>query len=96
MYQSVGYDVTPIMPKFLESISAEMGNAGTLLPDSELSIFFGIEAENSDWFTESTLLHDFVLKQMNGKVSFALANAVVEYLDEKQNVERIDPLRRIL
>ena len=89
--QSVGYAVAPIMPKFLESISAEMGNAGTFPPDSELSIFFGSEAENSDWFTESTLLHDFVLNQMNGKVSFALANAVVEYLDEKQNVERIDP-----
>ena len=28
---------------------------------------------------------------MNGQVSFALANAVLEYLDEKQHIERIDP-----
>lgn len=89
--ESVGYDTTPIMPEFLKTIYAAMGSRGTFLPDNEVSIFFGDREENSDWFTESTLFRDFALTQMNGQVSFALANAVLEYLDEKQHIERIDP-----
>lgn len=45
-------------------------------------------------FTESDLLHNFVLDTeiiKGQKISFALANAVVEYLDEKQHTERNNP-----
>ena len=38
------------------------------------------------WFTESELLDKFV--DENPNISFALANAVIEYLDEKQHIER--------
>ena len=38
------------------------------------------------WFTESELLGKFV--DENPNISFALANAVIEYLDEKQHIER--------
>ncbi len=53
-------------------------------PDS-LDFHFGKE-ENDEWFTESDLLYDFV--QEHGSISFALANALIEYLDEKQHSER--------
>lgn len=46
------------------------------------------------WFTESELLHEFVLntEYLGGtKISFALANALIEYLDEKQHTERTNP-----
>lgn len=46
---------------------------------------FGSE-NNREWFTESELLHNFV--KSNRNTSFALANAVIGYLDEKQHKER--------
>ena len=71
-------------------------------PDT-LSFSFGDEEhpafteENGvyhDWFTESELLHNFVLDReivKGEKISFALANAVIGYLDEKQHIERSNP-----
>lgn len=50
-----------------------------------LDFHFG-ESEDDRWFTESELLSDFV--QEHGNISFALANALIEYLDEKQHSER--------
>lgn len=52
-------------------------------PDS-VSLRFGDKDQN--WFTESDLLVDFVNE--NPEMSFALANAVLGYLDEKQHTER--------
>lgn len=46
----------------------------------------------SEWFTESELLHNFV--KSNRNISFALANALIGYLDEKQHAEReVDELK---
>lgn len=45
--------------------------------------------KDKDWFTESSILADFAEK--NPEISFALANAVFEYLDEKQHAERMIP-----
>ena len=44
------------------------------------------DKDTNNWFTESELLGDFVAENPN--ISFALANAMIEYLDEKQNTER--------
>lgn len=45
-----------------------------------------------EWFTESELLHNFAKNNRN--ISFALANAVFGYLDEKKHAEReIDELK---
>ncbi|MBR1753065.1 MAG: toprim domain-containing protein, partial [Ruminococcus sp.] len=58
-------------------------------PDS-LSFQFGYsENGNEHWFTESGLLSDFV--EEHGEISFALANALMEYLDDKQHQERMIP-----
>ena len=53
------------------------------------SLSFRFGEQQSEWFTESELLYDFV--QENPDCSFALGNAVLEYLDEKQNAERNIP-----
>lgn len=45
--------------------------------------------EDKDWFTESDILSDFAEK--NPEISFALANTVIGYLDEKQHIERNIP-----
>ena len=52
---------------------------------NSLEFYFG-EEKNSEWFTESDLLYDFV--QKNPDCSFALGNAIAQYLDEKQHSER--------
>lgn len=57
------------------------------IPENSLSFHFG--DKDSEWFTESDLLYDFV--QKNPDMSFALANAIIEYLDEKQHSERNIP-----
>lgn len=45
-----------------------------------------------EWFTENELLHNFI--KSNRNISFALANALIGYLDEKQHAEReIDELK---
>lgn len=55
-------------------------------PDS-LDFHFGKAEESADrWFTESGTLQAFV--DEHSEISFALANALVEYLDEKQHFER--------
>lgn len=51
----------------------------------KLNFSFGENGVN-EWFTESKLLGDIVAE--NPKMSFALANAVIEYLDKKQHTER--------
>ena len=58
-------------------------------PDS-LEFQFGYSKDGNDrWFTESGLLSDFA--EEHGEISFALANALMEYLDDKQHKERMIP-----
>ena len=54
------------------------------ISENSIKIHFG--DKDKDWFTESDLLYDFV--QENPDMSFAFANAVISYLDEKQHAER--------
>lgn len=56
-------------------------------PDS-LSFHFGKD-KGDEWVSESDIVHDFVLAHPD--CSFALGNAVLEYLDEKQHSERNIP-----
>ena len=56
-------------------------------PDS-LSFHFGKD-KGDEWVSESDIVHDFALAHPD--CSFALGNAVLEYLDEKQNSERNIP-----
>ena len=58
-------------------------------PDS-LEFQFGYSKDGNDrWFTESGLLSDFA--EEHDEISFALANALMEYLDDKQHRERMIP-----
>lgn len=58
-------------------------------PDS-LEFQFGYSKDGNDrWFTESGLLSDFA--EEHGEISFALANALMEYPDDKQHKERMIP-----
>lgn len=58
-------------------------------PDS-LEFQFGYSKDGNDrWFTESGLLSDFA--EEHGEISFAFANALMEYLDDKQHKERMIP-----
>lgn len=67
-------------------------NKKETLPDS-ITIKFGTE-NDPELTTESKLLDDLITKYRNehngNDMSFALANAVIEYLDEKQHTERTD------
>ncbi len=56
-------------------------------PDS-LSFHFGKD-KGDEWVSESDIVHDFALAHPD--CSFALVNAVLEYLDEKQHSERNIP-----
>ena len=57
------------------------------IQSEELIFYFGNTDRADDaWFTESDLLADFA--KQHPDMRFALANAVVEYLDEKQHTER--------
>ena len=56
-------------------------------PDS-LVFRFGRDDED-DWISESNIVHDFAMAHPD--CSFALGNAVFEYLDEKQHTERNIP-----
>ena len=53
----------------------------------ENSVFFSFG--DKEWLTESELLDNFA--KANPEISFALANAVLGYLDEKQHAERAIP-----
>lgn len=53
-------------------------------PDS-LSFHFGKD-KGAEWVSESDIVHDFALAHPD--CSFALGNAIFEYLDEKQHFER--------
>ena len=53
-------------------------------PDS-LTFRFG-KGDGNEWVSESDIVHDFALAHPD--CSFALGNAVMEYLDEKQHSER--------
>lgn len=57
------------------------------LPDS-LTFHFG-KGDGDEWVSESDIVHDFALAHPD--CSFALGNAVFEYLDEKQHSERNIP-----
>ena len=56
-------------------------------PDS-LTFHFGKD-KGDEWVSESDIVHDFALTHPD--CSFALGNAVLEYLDEKQHLERNIP-----
>ena len=56
-------------------------------PDS-LSFHFGKD-KGDEWVSQSDIVHDFALAHPD--CSFALGNAVLEYLDEKQHSERNIP-----
>ena len=56
-------------------------------PDS-LTFHFGKD-KGDEWVSESDIVHDFALEHPD--CSFALGNAVLEYLDEKQHSERNIP-----
>lgn len=56
-------------------------------PDS-LTFHFGKD-KGDEWVSESYIVHDFALAHPD--CSFALGNAVLEYLDEKQHSERNIP-----
>ena len=56
-------------------------------PDS-LTFHFG-KGDSDEWVSESDIVHDFALSHPD--CSFALGNAVLEYLDEKQHSERNIP-----
>jgi len=56
-------------------------------PDS-LTFRFG-KGDGDEWVSESEIVHDFALAHPD--CSFALGNAVLEYLDEKQHSERNIP-----
>lgn len=56
-------------------------------PDS-LTFHFGKD-KGDEWVSESDIVHDFALAHSD--CSFALGNAVLEYLDEKQHSERNIP-----
>lgn len=56
-------------------------------PDS-LTFHFGKD-KGDEWVSESDIVHDFALAHPD--CSFALGNAVLEYLDEKQHSERKIP-----
>ena len=67
-------------------------NKKETFPDS-ITIKFGTE-NDPELTSESKLLDDFITKYRNehngNDMGFALANAVIEYLDEKQHTERTD------
>lgn len=56
-------------------------------PDS-LTFHFG-KGDGDEWVSESDIVHDFALAHPD--CNFALGNAVLEYLDEKQHSERNIP-----
>ena len=75
-----------------QEFDLQIANREELLSDDEInlpepdSISFRFGDQSKEWFTGSDLLADFV--QDNPEMSFALANAVLGYLDEKQHTER--------
>ena len=82
-----------VEPKQVDSLSSAVDKDSTtfdaMRQKSTDSLAFTFDRDSDGWFTESELLYDFVAK--NPDVSFALANAVVEYLDEKKHFERNIP-----
>ena len=54
-------------------------------PENSLIFHFG-DGSDDTWVSESSIVHDFAME--NPECSFALANAVFEYLDDKQHTER--------
>ncbi|MDE6426806.1 MAG: hypothetical protein K2K89_11830 [Ruminococcus sp.] len=73
--------------KAFESIAKWKYNFESIKEDS-LEFHFG-NGKDDDWISESNMVHDFALA--NPDCSFALGNAILEYLDEKQHTERNIP-----
>jgi hypothetical protein len=69
-----------------EEIQQEQAEPVPEIAEDSLTFSFG---SDNKFFTESDLMADFAEK--NPDISFALANAVFDYLDEKQHSEREIP-----
>lgn len=68
---------------------ADMKYNYKVLPEKEAVSDSVTMVWNKEWFTESSLFSDFI--EANPNASFALTNAVLEFLDEKQHTERSNP-----
>ena len=68
---------------------ADMKYNYKVLPEKETVSDSVTMVWNKEWFTESSLFSDFI--EANPDASFALTNAVLEFLDEKQHTERSNP-----
>lgn len=68
---------------------ADMKYNYKVLPEKEAVSDSVTMVWNKEWFTESSLFSDFI--EANPDASFALTNAVLEFLDEKQHTERSNP-----
>lgn len=68
---------------------ADMKYNYKVLPEKEAVSDSVTMVWNKEWFTESSLFSDFI--EANPDASFALTNAALEFLDEKQHTERSNP-----
>ena len=88
-------DLVPMLKEFVgentEAVSENADMLSSAITENDQGapeILWG-EEDSDGWFTESELLGDFV--EEHGDISFALANKMTEYLDEKQHIEREMP-----
>ena len=87
-------DITPPIPDAPPPPEKKPDSLEFSFGSKDSSPFVEENGEYRNNFTESGLLIDFVRdRQLNKgeKISFALANAIIGYLDEKQHIERSDP-----
>lgn len=68
---------------------ADMKYNYKVLPEKEAVSDSVTMVWNKEWFTESSLFSDFI--EANPDASFALTNAALDFLDEKQHTERSNP-----
>lgn len=68
---------------------ADMKYNYKVLPEKETVSDSVTMVWDKEWFTESSLFSDFI--EANPDAGFALTNAVLEFLDEKQHTERNNP-----
>ena len=87
-------DITPPTPDTPPTPEKKPNSLNFSFGSRDSSAFIEENGEYHNNFTESGLLSDFVLNMeisKGEKISFALANAIIGYLDEKQNFERNNP-----
>lgn len=70
------------LKEIIDEVNGYIGNNNQPELHAEISFVWG----EGDWFSESDILSNFA--EENPEISFALANAVFEYLDKKQHAER--------